>query len=159
MPSFGHVLYCACAVVDHCKMAGIGTSVDVPVSGPISPPGLVTGRRRESIVWDYFVFDASKGKSYCQVEVSGGSLAGGVKCNVGIAGKFPTNLKAHLKGSHPVAYEEMLKRETKRQKEKEAKKKLILPSHVAGDGQMTLACSLQKAKPYDKQSPMCRDIT
>ena len=57
-------------------------------SGPISPPGLTTGRRRESSVWDYFVFDASRGKSICQVEATDGTH----KCGTGIAGKFPTNL-------------------------------------------------------------------
>ena len=56
-------------------------SADVTVSGesdPISPPGLglATGRRRESVVWDYFVFDAGKGKSVCQVEVVSGAGSG-----------------------------------------------------------------------------------
>ena len=42
----------------------MATSEDVSVeSGSISPPGLTTGRRRESAIWDYLVFDASKGKS------------------------------------------------------------------------------------------------
>ena len=86
-------------------------------SGPISPPGLTTGRRRESSVWDYFVFDASRGKSICQVEATDGTH----KRGTGIAGKFPTNLKAHIKGSHPAVYEQMLKKEAETQKEREAR--------------------------------------
>ena len=128
-------------------------------SGPISPPGLTTGRRRESAVWDYFVFDASKGKSICQVEVSEVGSDGTRKCGTGIAGKFPTNLKTHLKGNHPAAHEEMLKKEAERQKEKETtKRKLASPPGNVG-GQMTLLGSLQKAKPYDKESPRYKDIT
>ena len=38
-----------------CTMAG--------ESGPISPPGLITGCNCESSVWDYFVFDAGKRSS------------------------------------------------------------------------------------------------
>ena len=81
-------------------------------AGPISPPGSIStvGRRRESLVWEYFNFDSAKGRSECQVEKSG------TKCNASIAGKFPTNLKAHLKGNHPAAYEDLLKREAERQK-------------------------------------------
>ena len=58
------------------------------------------------------------------------------KCGTGIAGKFPTNPKAHIKevtlevsnkpesthkGSHPAVYEQMLKKEAEKQKEREAR--------------------------------------
>ena len=59
----------------------------------------------EGLVWEYFTIDASRGRGECQVEKSNGT-----KCNASIAGKFPTNMKAHLKGNHPIAYEEMLKK-------------------------------------------------
>ena len=75
------------------------------------------------------------------------------KCGTEIAGKFPTNLKAHIKGSHPAVYEQMLKKEAEKQKEREARvRKLASPlaSHVAG--QMTLVGTIQKTKPYKKDS-------
>ena len=43
---------------------------------------------------------------------------GTCKCGTEITQKFPTNLKAHMKGNH-AANEEMLKKEAKKQKEKE----------------------------------------
>ena len=58
-----------------------------------------TGRPRQSPVWQYFLFDASKNKSICQVPVQTGEL--GAICGVEINGKFPTNLKSHLKAVHP----------------------------------------------------------
>ena len=135
----------------------MATSEDVSgESGPISPPGLTTGRRCESAVWDYFVFDASKEESICQVEVSEVGSDGTRKCGTGIAGKFPTNLKAHIKGNHP--HEEMLKKEAEKQKEKETTKRKLAspPGHVGG--QMTLLGTIQKAKSYDKESPRYKDI-
>ena len=67
-----------------------------------------TGRRRESLVWDFFVFDATKSKSICQIQgqPSQSPESTAAICGAEIAGKFPTNLKANLKevtlkgGSH-----------------------------------------------------------
>ena len=135
------------------------------VSGESVPPGLglSTGRRRESVVWDYFVYDVDEGKSVCQVELASGAGSDATrKCGTKIAGKFPTNMKAHIKGSHPVAYEEMLKKEAEKLKEKETKRKLASPpSHVGGlaCGQRTLLDTIQHARPYDKESPRYIGIT
>ncbi len=84
-----------------------------------------------------------------------------MKCSAEIAGKFPPNLKSHLKGNHPAAYTEMMGKEAEKQKEKEAtlaakkRKPLALPP----SGQLTLEGSIQKAKPYSKDSPRYKSIS
>lgn len=60
---------------------------------PFSPPPVknlaISGRRRESTVWDYFVFDAEKAKSICQVELSVENSSPRL-CAAEFAGKYPT---------------------------------------------------------------------
>ena len=63
---------------------------------------LFTGRPRQSPVWQHFEYDASKCKSICQVPVQGDRA-----CSVEFSGKFTTNLKAHLKGAHPMVFSEV----------------------------------------------------
>jgi hypothetical protein len=71
-------------------------------------------------VWDYFVFDQSTGKSTCQVDVQKetGSDAVEEKCGHSLDGKYPTNLKQHLKKEHPRLYTEFLAKEEEREKKK-----------------------------------------
>ena len=72
-------------------------------------------------VWHYFVHDQDKNKSVCQIEVTRdhGDHGGPSKevCGATVAGKFPTNLKQHLRKDHPAQYQEALL------KEREAEKK------------------------------------
>ncbi len=87
-------------------------------------------------MWDYFDFDDGKGKSICQVKVSGRRDRdghGAMKCSAEIAGKFPTNLKAHLKGNHPAAYTQMMRKEAEKQKEKEATANKSITTEWAAD--------------------------
>ena len=131
--------------------------VDLSDSSSLSQPGpsgTITGRRRESFVWDYFIFDPTKGKSICQVEVQSDTSV--VKCCAEITGKFPTNLKAHLKGSHSKAYEDVITRDADRQKEKTT---AVKKPYSVDSGQKTLSSCMQKAKPYDKHSPRFKKIT
>ena len=60
--------------------------------------GSHSGRPRESAVWNYFFYDSTKGKSTCQV--SSGDASESSVCGMEINGKYPTNLKAHLKAKH-----------------------------------------------------------
>ena len=132
-------------------------SVDLSDSSSLSQPGpsgTITGRRRESFVWDYFIFDPTKGKSICQVEVQSDTSV--VKCCAEITGKFPTNLKAHLKGSHSKVYEDVITRDADRQKEKTT---AVKKPYSVDSGQKTLSSCMQKAKPYDKHSPRFKKIT
>lgn len=84
----------------------------------VSPP---PGRPRRSVVWHYFTYDQGKNKSICQVEVTRDHGDGGgpskEACGATVGGKFPTNLKQHLRKDHPAQYQEAL------QKEKEAEQK------------------------------------
>ena len=61
------------------------------------------GRPKRSPVWQHFVFDNVTGKSVCQIVTDGNELESGEKsvCGHEVAGKFPTNLKQHLKSSIP----------------------------------------------------------
>ena len=64
------------------------------------------------IVWNYFLFTSRTDKSCCNVQVNSGSeMAQYYK----ILGKFPTNLKVHLKKCHSRVFQKLLV------KEKEAK--------------------------------------
>lgn len=129
--------------------------------GPISPP-TTTGHRRESVVWDYFHFDVSSGKSVCQVEVPGGGDVARVKCGTAIAGNFPMNLKAHLKSNHPVAHAEMVEKEAKKQKEKAAnitKKKMPSLASTPPSGQLPLEGTIAQAQPYKKDKTRYKRIT
>ena len=57
-------------------------------------------------------------KSICQVglETEGGP------CNMEIAGKYPTNLKSHLKAMHPCELAELTKKDSGKDKDKEGRK-------------------------------------
>ena len=74
-------------------------------------------------MWQYFVYNEQTGKSSCQVETGRSDdeeEAGPSRkvCSQEVAGKFPTNLKHHLKKYHALQYEEVVKLEA------EAKKRL-----------------------------------
>lgn len=71
-------------------------------TSPTSRP-LLTGRPRQSPVWQFFEYDNHKGKSICQVLIGDD----GVPCGTEISGKFPTNLKAHLKTAHSQVFVEV----------------------------------------------------
>jgi hypothetical protein len=59
-----------------------------------------TGCHRESLVWNFFVFDTTKSKSIYQIQGQPSPQSPESTtaiCGAEIAGKFPTNLKAHFK--------------------------------------------------------------
>ena len=76
-------------------------STSAATISPTSRP-LFTGRPRQSPVWQHFEYDATTCKSICQVPVQGDGV-----CSAEFSGKFTTNLKAHLKGAHPVVFSEV----------------------------------------------------
>lgn len=104
-------------------MAEAGPSRAVSLSPPSTTVSVrrrsatVTGRPRKSVVWDYFEFDEDSNKSVCQIILPGPLTATDTVahdsshdniCGHSIAGKFPTNLKQHLKKAHPRQYSELL---------------------------------------------------
>ena len=78
------------------------------------------GRPKRSPVWDYFAYDGTQGKSICQIGKEGSDVEG--KRGHHVAGKFPTNLKQHLKKSHAKEYKEMEEKEAENEKRKLEKK-------------------------------------
>ena len=82
------------------------------------------GQPRASPVWEHFVYDASKDKSICQVCVvegdadSAATLEGRL-CGVEVSGKYPTNLKAHLKAVHALTYDAVVQKEAANKIERE----------------------------------------
>ena len=82
---------------------------------------MASGRPRESSVWDYFEFNEEENKSVCIVEV--GDCQNEPKlCGIKIAGKYPTNLRKHLKKFHKKEHQDMEKKE----REKEEAKKVAV---------------------------------
>ena len=73
------------------------------------------GRPRNSCVWIYFNYVEDEEKSVCLVKSNEGN------CGHSIKGKFPTNLKTHLKSKHPKEFNELQIRENER-KDKEVMK-------------------------------------
>jgi len=81
-------------------------------------------------VWQYFVYNEQTGKSSCQVETDRPDDEEEVGpsrkvCAQEVAGKFPTNLKQHLKKYHALQYEEVVKleAEVKKGREKEERRR------------------------------------
>ena len=73
-----------------------------------------TGRPRDSGVWKYFKYDEGTKMSICLVSTEEKN------CGKQISGKFPTNLKGHLKKEHPQEFKVL---EDEVRKEREVKKK------------------------------------
>jgi len=74
-------------------------------------------------------------------------------CGTEFSGKFPTNLKAHLKKSHPTVFQELVAKEA----EKELAKKRAAAATVTL--QPTIAETLSKSKPYERGSTRIIKIT
>ncbi len=79
---------------------------------------LLAGRKRESGVWNYFLYLPDKGKSRCTVVANGSQK----ECGTEISGKNPTNLKTHLSTFHRKIFEEFKEDDNTR---KVAKKRKI----------------------------------
>ena len=98
----------------------------------------------------FFFYDDSKGKSVCQVLGSDGQV-----CGVEITGKYPTNLKVHLKARHDNSYTELMKRDEEK-KEKQTKKK----SHECSSKstQLSIEDTVKRTKKYTKESDRYKRI-
>nr|XP_047122573.1 zinc finger BED domain-containing protein 4-like [Hydra vulgaris] len=74
---------------------------------------LFAGRKRNSLVWKWFKYDASSDKSVCLVLLDGEKV-----CNTKLCGKNPTNLKLHLARNHKSVHVELEESELKKLSEK-----------------------------------------
>lgn len=125
-----------------------------------------TSQPRKSLVWNYFEYDEELNKSLCQVLKSPTSsdcdlLSDplGSVCGHEIPGKFPTNLKQHLKKAHPGPYTELIKNEAQ---EKEAKIKQSVvkqKSSLKVSQQLTLSQTLQSRIKYDRSNDRYKSLT
>ena len=134
-----------------------------PSPGPVAStsyavePSPPPGRPKRSVVWHYFVYDQDKNKSVCQIEVTRdhGDHSGPSKevCGAAVTGKYPTNLKQHLRKDHPAQYQEALhKEEAEKAKEESAK-------HRSVGKQITVIESFKGKSQYDKSSQRYLHIT
>jgi len=73
-------------------------------------------------VWEYFTYDSSTDRRFCRVRIVDCSSAAATSsvespstttkfCGHAIANKYPTNLRTHLKNSHPLEYKELLQKD------------------------------------------------
>jgi len=60
---------------------------------------LLSGRKKESTVWDYFTYNALTNKNVCKVLNDKGDA-----CGCEISGKKTSNLKTHVKSHHAEVY-------------------------------------------------------
>ena len=110
------------------------------------------GRPRDSFVWDHFIYVEEREKSVCQVPLGEeGSI-----CGKEINGRYPTNLKAHLKHTHPIVHAEIQRKNEEKEKEKSRRK--------SGEGastqlKLSQTHSLRGGAKYAKESPRNKSIT
>src|ERR1043165_8457940 len=85
----------------------------------------LSGRKRESGIWEYFTYKADKDKSQCTVLDEKGSA-----CGHEVSGKNATNLRAHVRIRHPSVYAEFEKEDAaKRQRGSAGTVTIMPPSH------------------------------
>lgn len=68
---------------------------------------LLSGRKRDSLLWEFFTYDAGSDKSSCMVVDEKTKL----QCGAKITGKNTSNLGTHLKRYHKDSHEQYLKNE------------------------------------------------
>ena len=96
------------------------TSVSPPSSTGSTKATPSIGRPRRSLVWDYFDYDPVADKSVCQVlSTSSQNSDAIVICGSSVSGKFPTNLRQHLKRCHTAQFSELVLKEESEKKEKQ----------------------------------------
>ena len=78
---------------------------DTTLTPPAVKPAYI-GRPWQSPVWNFFSFNAAKSRSVCEVQIRVVDSTTKL-CGVQTSGKYPTNLKAHLKTAHPQVFAEV----------------------------------------------------
>ncbi len=113
---------------------------------------MATGRPRGSLVWNYFKY-LEEDKSVCLIGVGDQS-----QCGHSIKGKFPTNLKGHLKNKHQAMFKELEEKEVRKNEEKAAKSRTKSKSTFTGS-QKNLHEIIQGGKKYNTNSERHRSVT
>jgi len=101
----------------------------------------VTGRKRESDVWQHFQYLDGKKKSKCIVSDNKGKI-----CGFEVCGKNPTNLKSHIRCRHEEVYASLHEKEQekvkslKRKREENEEDKPTVPTATASQAQTISDC-------------------
>lgn len=110
-------------------------------------------KKRRSCVWDYFEYNEAENKSLCIV-IKDDSI-----CGKQITGKFPTNLRNHLRHTHHEAYKNMIEKEEIEKKAREEKERELKSASLKRAHQQTLKESLASGMKYHTSSPKYTEIT
>ena len=123
--------------------------------------GTLLGRLLKSAVWKFFEYNAQIEKSVCQVIKSNSSADAALDqvCGHCIAGKYPSNLKQHLRKHHPQQYSEVLKLEEAAKKAKEEAESKKCARSLKTAKQLTLTQSLSTGTTYKKDSEQHKLLT
>ena len=103
------------------------------------------------------MYEKDNNKSFCQVEVT--RDRGVEVCGVALPGKYPTNMKQHLRTAHNPQYQEMLASEREEQKKKTQSSSKVRGKLSASAKQLTVAESFQGKPAYLKTSERYLTIT
>lgn len=93
-----------CAEMESEEIPATHSKDTTPIPPAVKPA--YTGRPRQSPAWNFFSFIAAKSRSVCEVQIRVVDSTTKL-CGVEISGKYPTNLKAHLKTAHPQVFAEV----------------------------------------------------
>ena len=104
-----------------------------------------SGRPRNSNVSDYYTYDAELDKSECQI------LIGEKVCGVKINGKFPSNLRSHVRYNHNETFKILEGKD--KEKARNVRKKTDTKT------QFTLSACTGSLKRYEKQDVRYKKIT
>ena len=124
-------------------------------------PTATSGRHRKSLVWEYFEYDSLTNTSVCQILSAPplDSSSSGDICGHSVPGKFPTNLRQHLRTAHKSEFSEFTRREEKEKREKESQKATRQATSMKVSQQLTLAESIRPKNAYGKESDRYKLIT
>ena len=159
-------LSACCPIMDEARPSTSAAAISL--SPPSSTSSVVirreatatSGRSRKSLVWEFFEYDPVTKKSVCQVlsAPSADSSASDI-CGHSITGKFPTNLRQHLKRAHPSEFSELCGQQDREKQEKEKQVSAQRAASLQVSHQLTLAESLRSKNAYSKESDRYRKIS
>ena len=93
-----------CAEMESEEIPATHSKDTTPIPPAVKPA--YTGRPRQSPVWNFFSLNAAKSRSVCKVQIRVVDSTTKL-CGIQISGKYPTNLKAHLRTAHPQVFAEV----------------------------------------------------
>ena len=136
-------------------------SLSPPTSSRATPE---TGRPRKSAVWDYFQYDEVLKRSICQVPLPPVCTVGSLEthsdiCGHSLAGKFPTNLRNHMKKKHPSEFTELCMKEKEQKQTTAHKVSAQRSASLKIHHQMTLSESLSSRNVYKKEHSRYKEIS